>query len=1311
MAKSWIHRCIQLLCFAGMAIPVIGQNEVPNYSFETLSMCPQQFGGPGPTVAPPWEAPTIGTPDIFNVCATSNNVTVPNNFFGTQDPVTGDGYGGFYCKIDGFEYREYLQAPLLNPLDAGTWYYVSFWVSLGENGCGSPYIGAYLSSTPPTSGGTGPLNFTPQVESNQGYLSDTENWTLISGCFLAAGGESYITIGNFNNDAETPTDPDCNGSFSYYYIDDVSIVEGAIPENIDFDLGGPIYECFEYTIDPDIDGYNYIWEDGSHEPTLTVTESGWYSLTLTDGCNFGVDSIEVIISGNNDPVDVGPDEFTICAGEEYIITLDPDLSTYTWQDGSNDSEYTITTTGTYSVTLDDGCSITSDEIDITVMDPPAPFSLGDDMILCSGDEIVLDFDPNLGDFMWQDGSTNPGFTITGGGTYALTISNMCGEETDELIITDLEVPEIDLGPDELTLCTGEFIEMDIDPALGDIVWQDGSTEPIYVISDPGVYQVFVTNQCGTGTDILTVFVVDQPIIDLGPDTTLCPGETLLLTTTPVDGDYQWQDGSDEQEYVVGAAGIYYLIISNFCGAVIDSVVVDYDVALNDPAFGPDVSLCPGEELVLYAGNPGAEYLWQDFSTADSFLVTTSGQYFVQIFNDCELITDTINVTVNDSPPIVDLPDQLTLCQGATTTINSGIGGVSYLWSDGSTNPQLVVTSAGTYSLTVTNTCGTDRDTVIVLDGGLAPFVELGNDTSFCAGEIISLTPDNANVDSWLWVDGSTMSNFNISAPGQITVQVTNGCGTSFDTLNASFLPPVPLLDLGVDSFVCPGESVLLTINTPDVDILWQDGTDNNTFLTSGEGLFYASISNICGTSYDTMEVTFLPDIPPLNLGPDQSLCPGEIVTIDPGISDVDYLWHDGSTLATYSTTQQETIILTISNTCGSNTDTVEIIENNQGPMVDLGPDILACEGDVITIPAGISGVSYLWQDGSTASSFSTSVSGEFILQVSNTCGDDTDTILVDIHGTIPVVNLGADTLLCEGEVLVLNSSAISENTILWQDGSGGDTYDVTTAGTYTLFESNHCGNDTDTIVVTYKPAPQPFNLGSDTLLCPGETVTLSAPNTSFDLLWQDGSDQLTLIADQEQTYWLQISNACGIASDSVIISIDHNTPVLNLPTSISWCEGDIITLNATQPFAASYQWSNGAITPSINVATPDLYNVIVSTMCQTISQDIDIYPGDDCVVLDGLFIPNVFSPNNDGINDVFVVSFGPDRNVSEMIGKIYDRWGNLVHSSEEIPFSWDGFYNDKEVLPGVYVYTLKVVSIVNDEERDTFFSGDVTVVK
>ncbi|MBL0008944.1 MAG: hypothetical protein IPP25_17665 [Saprospiraceae bacterium] len=106
---------------------------------------------------------------------------------------------------------------------------------------------------------------------------------------------------------------------------------------------------------------------------------------------------------------------------------------------------------------------------------------------------------------------------------------------------------------------------------------------------------------------------------------------------------------------------------------------------------------------------------------------------------------------------------------------------------------------------------------------------------------------------------------------------------------------------------------------------------------------------------------FLPPHRP-DLGDDQSLCPGEVIVFDPGIGGVTYLWQDGSTGSSYQTMQQVVVVLIISNVCGTSIDTAVVIESTDGPMVDLGPDVHACEGETITIPSGISGVTYLWQD-------------------------------------------------------------------------------------------------------------------------------------------------------------------------------------------------------------------------------------------------------------------------------------------------------------------------------------------------------------
>lgn len=1315
MANLLLKGILFLLFLIGTLFPLDAQNLVPNYSFETISFCPEGFGGSGPTAAPPWIAPTQGTPDIFNECCTSGTVDVPTNFFGNQAALTGVGYAGGYTKLPNFEYREYISAPLTEPLVAGEWYSVSFYVSPAEFGCSVQTIGAYFSAAPPTGGGIAHIDVDPQVESELGFMDDYTNWTLISGCFQAAGGEQHITLGNFHSDAETEDNPLCSGSqnLSYYYYEDVVVMAGAMPGTLDLELNGPETACFEYEIDPGIPDVNYTWEDGSHNPTLVVTETGVYSLTISDGCNYGVDSIEVTINGNHDAPDLGPEQLTLCVGDEYEINLDPELSVYEWQDGSNDPDYTITTEGTYSVTLDDGCAVYTDEITIFYLEPPAPFDLGEDAILCFGDEVDYSFDPSLGDFLWQDNSTLPTYTVSMGGTYALTISNMCGMESDEIEYTDLEVPEVEIGPDEATLCDGEILEIDIDPDLGDILWQDGSSEPIYEIVNPGLYTVFVTNECGTGSDQVDVTVIQSPDIDLGPDTILCEGETLLLSTNET-GPYLWQDNSTENYFLVSGPGTYSLTISNFCGIGSDAVNIGYTSAITPPDFGPDVSLCPGEQIILYADNPGAEYLWQDFSTADSLVVNSSGTYSVQVFNSCSLEADTIVVTVSANPPQVDLPAQLSLCQGLSVTLDAAISGVDYLWNDNSQNQQLLVNAPGTYSVTVSNSCGMDADTTIITDGGPAPSVSLGNDLQICSGDQLVLSPVFSNVDTWLWQDGSVTPGYTVNGAGTITVEVSNACGSAFDTLQVGLLPATPPLDLGADTALCAGESFTLSITTPGVTILWPDGSTAPSYNVTGTGIVFAEISNSCGTSFDTIQVTALPDVPALNLGVDQSLCPGEIITLTPGIPNVQYLWQDGSTANSYQSTSEETIILVISNDCGSTSDTLEITESTQGPQVDLGNDIQVCAGETVTIQSGISGVNYLWQDGTTTPDYTTNQSGLFILTVNNSCGADTDTIAVDISGVPPTPVLGPDTTLCEGITLQLISSADAETSIEWQDGSSSPTFTVSSPGMYTLAESNRCGDAADTILVNYLDAPDPFTLGSDTTLCPGESITLSAPSTAFEISWQDGSSQPTFVADQALTYSLQLSNDCGVVADDIVVDFDTRVPQLNLDPSISWCEGDIISLDATQPFVAGYLWNDGSSTPILQVTSPGLYSIEVTTLCSTVSQEVDVFPGTDCFVPEvhaGIHIPNVFSPDGDGINDVFSVSFGSDLEVTSMAGTIFDRWGNLVYGSKENPFNWDGFFNDEPVMPGVYVYIMQVEYLLGGISRQETFYGDVTVVR
>lgn len=201
-------------------------NLVPNPSFEDTLSCPdnqaQIYN------APPWFQPTANTPDYFNKCSNTLIVGVPTNTIGFQIPKTGNAYAGIAMCYWPFciNNRDYVSVPLNSTLVSNKKYCVKFYVSLANlSSYAISNIGAYFSSVAPSSSTIDNLPYTPQVQNpGNNIISDTTNWVLISGNFIANGGEKYLTIGNFNDDATTIKDTINNpGYITYYYIDDVYV--------------------------------------------------------------------------------------------------------------------------------------------------------------------------------------------------------------------------------------------------------------------------------------------------------------------------------------------------------------------------------------------------------------------------------------------------------------------------------------------------------------------------------------------------------------------------------------------------------------------------------------------------------------------------------------------------------------------------------------------------------------------------------------------------------------------------------------------------------------------------------------------------------------------------------------------------------------------------------------------------------------------------------------------------------------------------------------------------------------------------------
>jgi gliding motility-associated-like protein len=172
-------------------------------------------------------------------------------------------------------------------------------------------------------------------------------------------------------------------------------------------------------------------------------------------------------------------------------------------------------------------------------------------------------------------------------------------------------------------------------------WQDGFNGPQRNVLNDGVFSVTVTTQCETRSEEMNVLFIVESLADLGPDTTLCPGEVLEFDLTIPGATYLWQDNTDKSVYTVAQSGNYAVTVTTACNTFNDALNVEILPNLI-VELGNDTVICPGKRIVLSAeaGTP-ADYLWQDGAQTVSYIVDTPGVYSVSVLNQCERVIDQI----------------------------------------------------------------------------------------------------------------------------------------------------------------------------------------------------------------------------------------------------------------------------------------------------------------------------------------------------------------------------------------------------------------------------------------------------------------------------------------------------------------------------------------------------------------------------------------------------------------------------------------------------------------------------------------------
>lgn len=286
--------------------------------------------------------------------------------------------------------------------------------------------------------------------------------------------------------------------------------------------------------------------------------------------------------------------------------------------------------------------------------------------------------------------------------------------------------------------------------------------------------------------------------------------------------------------------------------------------------------------------------------------------------------------------------------------------------------------------------------------------------------------------------------------------------------------------------------------------------------------------------------------------------------------------------------------------------------------------------------------------------------GTYIRTIPNSAGCDS---IVTIHLTINKKFTQQSKTICEGETIFAGGAF------------------QTRAGFYkdTLRTTLNCDSIITThLIVNPKPIP---NLGPDRDLCTGDKITLD-PGTFKQYNWQNGTISDTLLVNTAGTYWVKVVNDFNCAASDTMV-IKNLLPLPNgfLKTIDSLCSYDSLFIQPTGLYN-QYVWSNGSTDKQLMIFKPGVYSLTVTDAngCKG-TNSIGIIQK-DC--LEGVFIPNAFTPNNDGLNDVFKPIIGGKLNSYRF--EIYNRWGELLFSTTEKDKGWNGTFKALPLPPGWFIW-------------------------
>jgi hypothetical protein len=896
---------------------------------------------------------------------------------------------------------------------------------------------------------------------------------------------------------------------------------------------------------------------------------------------------------------------SFCNGSSTTLSASgTNIYAYAWSNGVFTAANTVSSPGTYTVTVYGECTSATASKTITLFpEPRDTVTAAGPTSFCPGGSVALSVPAGSTSYLWSTAATTNSITATAAGTYKVTVTNSsgCSAVSSGVTVTIDALPSdtVTASPSP-AICPGGSTTLSGAAGLT-YHWSNGSTTQSISVTQAGTFTLTVTNSnnCTAVSSTITTTMATLPddTIKAASATSFCPGGSVILSGA-AGLTYHWSTGATTQNITATLAGAYTLTVTNANNCTAVSAATNVAIyALPDDTItaGGPVAFCPGGSVTLTAAT-GLTYHWSNGSTVQSISATTGGSYTLTVTNSnsCIAVSTPVTVTINA------LPDD-TITAGGTTSfcpggsvILSGKAGLTYNWSTGATTQSITATQAGPYTLTVTNSnncTAVSAATTITVYALPDDTITAGGPLAFCPGGSVTLT-GIAGL-TYHWSTGATTQSISATLAASYTLTVTNSnnCSAASAPVAVSIYGlPDDTITAGSTTSFCPGGSVSLSGAT-GLTYHWSTGATTQSITATLAGPYTLTVTNTnnCSAVSAATNVTVygLPN-DTITAGGPLAFCPGGSVTLS-GATGLTYHWSNGTTTQSISATQAGSYTLTVTN--GNNCSAVSIpaavtIYALPNDTVTAGGPVTFCSGGSVLLSAA-AGLTYSWSTGATTQSITATQATGYTVTVtnSNQCSAVSSATVVSFNAPTIISIQPLSQVTCINGAITFSVSASGDNiTYQWQkngvniSGQQSSSYNITQAvsadtGNYRVIVSGICGNDTSTVATLQVTGSLTFSQQPvSQSACIGNSVSFSVvangANTSFQ--WQKSGVPIATATSATYTisnvnttdtgaYSCYVTSNCGNATSTAGV-LTVNQPAAS-GYSVAICSGTTYNFN------------------------------------------------------------------------------------------------------------------------------------------------------